>query len=130
MKIFPLSEHFDSKENPMLSLRRVSYLLVSAVLMAIFMAPSLVNAQDATAAATCDPTFGSDAATVFTNISKTMSGSSLQAADFAKISVDIAKIRQEYEDMTTPPSGCETTRQQLAKVSALDEDVILLNLLA
>jgi hypothetical protein len=114
----------------MLSLRRISSMFVAAAVLTIFMTPSLANAQSGTPAATCDSTFGADAGTVFQNVSAAMNSGSAKAADYAQMAVDLAKIRAEYEDMTTPPAGCEATRLGLAQISALDVDTVMLNLMA
>jgi hypothetical protein len=113
----------------MLSFRRVSSTLVITAVLTIFMTSSLVHAQSGTLAVACDATFGNDAATVFANVNKAIAGGGLQASDYAQIGVAISNIRQQYEDMTAT-AGCETSRQQIAQVSALDEDVMILNLLA
>jgi len=111
------------------SFKRVSCSIVAVALLTIFASSTFVHAQDATPAAACDASYGSDAGTVFTNASQAMGAGNLQAADYAKIGIDISKIRQAYEDMAAP-AGCETSRKQIAQVSALDEDVVLLNLFA
>lgn len=112
----------------MLSLRQLSSAVVAATIaMSIVSAP--VRAQDSTPSATCDSTFGTDAANVFQSVSTALNGSSPQTSDFAPIAISLAKIRIEYEDVMAD-AACEAGRQALVKVSSFDEDVMALNILA
>lgn len=115
----------------MFSLRRASILVVTVIVLSVFAVPSIVHAQDATPAATgCDPKFGSDAGTIYTNVAAALKSGTSKGPDFAQMGLDLSATRQQYEDLATTPEGCETVRGQLVQLSAIYEDIVMLNLMA
>jgi hypothetical protein len=112
------------------SFQRVLSVLTVAALLVIAPGSSRVNAQDGTPAATCDATFGEDAKSVFNAATDMLASSATpKAPDLAAIVLALLKIRQKYEDLKAP-AGCEQTSQQIAQLAGLNEDVMLLTLLA